>query len=67
MVYTVLDNQFHTLANLIGRLGVESGNGYNKVGGYQQQKQEYENFLYHLYSVIRRFGVHSYLCRPHPG
>ena len=26
MVYTVLDNQFHTLANLVGRLGVESGN-----------------------------------------
>ena len=47
-VYTVLDNQFHTLANLVGRLCVESGNGYNKVGGYQQQKQEYENFLYHL-------------------
>ena len=48
MVYTVLDNQIHTLANLVGRLGVESGNGYKKVGGYQLQKQEYENFLYLL-------------------
>ena len=43
-----LDTLFHAQSNLNGRLNVEIGNGYNKVGCYQELKQEYENFLYHL-------------------